>query len=655
MVGCARSGWASSPARYLVMVVLPLQCFEAVQAAADGATVRELHLSPFTRRYNHSVPVNLSAALSLEYLNHEAYGGLYSQLIYGESFEELSMPVRRESAPPLPLPCVHAHAVWLGWGVRLVQACGDCEQQLCVRTHSPTTATAWVPRASHLTSGLLTATGCTSYTPGATQPPADRQRHKHDAGDKHSMRGFIRREGYLSDESLLEVGWYTAAASAAFCAANSSCCGFTLRGTSRCVWCDSDHEGPSGVRLRTVPRHPSAATELTPTSPLSPGWRACRTAADDSGTAGSGAAGSDEQLAVYFQSACDFVSAAGWVTYSKPAPSYPPAEQGFIGCGGRSNDTRLLANVSSMWLGVLDDDAVGSFALVHHPSQAFHGHQFQRLTFHRGARWTARPVVDAIRQRTSLRPRGHRAAWSRRGSPRICRLERSWGQIYTCVGQPLIGGGWLSLLGGWAAPGTGRVGVSNHGLHCQHGLYLEANRAYAGYTYMRAQRDAGGADGDALEVELTLEDTRTGGALARQTLRVPYGQRWVRLELRLHTHGGSECGGVRRPDAQSGTQWLSQCSGALVMALRSSGTLDVDLTFLSPGAWGLQPGAHACGRSGSSKGDEGSGEGFQADRALQRRCGRPRELKQRYGIHVKGTLSVCLGSRLPCARGSRFR
>ena len=139
------------------------------------------------------------------------------------------------------------------------------------------------------------------------------------------------------------------------------------------------------------------------------------------------------------------------------------------------------------------------------------------------------------------------------------------------------------------------MGVSNHGLHCQHGLYLEGNRAYAGYTYMRAQKRAAGGGGsansDELEVEVTLEDTRTGGILASQTLRVPYGRRWVRLELRLRTGAtGSECGGVQRPDAQSGTQWLSQCSGVLVMALRSPGTLDVDFTYLSPEAWGLVPG-----------------------------------------------------------------
>jgi len=114
---------------------------------------------------------------------------------------------------------------------------------------------------------------------------------------------------------------------------------------------------------------------------------ACRAAADDSS-----AAGPNEQLAVYFQSACDFVRSVGWATYTKPAPSYPPAEQGFIGCAGRSNDTRLLTNVSNMWLGVVDDGVDGGFTLVRQPSQAFHGHQYQRLSFHQGALSIARPV-----------------------------------------------------------------------------------------------------------------------------------------------------------------------------------------------------------------------------------------------------------------------
>jgi hypothetical protein len=60
-----------------------------------------------------------------------------------------------------------------------------------------------------------------------------------------------------------------------------------------------------------------------------------------------------------------------------------PAEQGYIGCAGRCNDTRLLAHVSKMWLGVLEGSASGSFALV--TQGAFHGAQFQRFSFHAGA------------------------------------------------------------------------------------------------------------------------------------------------------------------------------------------------------------------------------------------------------------------------------
>lgn len=137
------------------------------------------------------------------------------------------------------------------------------------------------------------------------------------------------------------------------------------------------------------------------------------------------------------------------------------------------------------------------------------------------------------------------------------------------------------------------MGLANHGLHCQHGLYVEANRRYVGFTYLRAPSQQGVAAAEALQVEVTLEDSVTGRVLAQQTLAVPHGQLWHKLELSLHTQGGgSVCGGVRRPDPHNGTQWLSQCSGALVIAVRTaSSVLDVDLTYLSPAAWGLLPGA----------------------------------------------------------------
>jgi hypothetical protein len=48
---------------------------------------------------------------------------------------------------------------------------------------------------------------------------------------------------------------------------------------------------------------------------------------------------------VHFKMFCTFADAAGWVAYTKPQPQFPPAQQGFIGCAGRSNDTKLLNNV----------------------------------------------------------------------------------------------------------------------------------------------------------------------------------------------------------------------------------------------------------------------------------------------------------------------
>eukprot|EP00959_Pyramimonas_sp_CCMP1952_P448433 9389742-Pyramimonas_sp.AAC.1 len=54
--------------------------------------------------------------------------------------------------------------------------------------------------------------------------------------------------------------------------------------------------------------------------------------------------------------------------------------------------------------------------------------------------------------------------------------------------------------------GSGRVGVSNHGLNCQHGLHFVYNRLYEGYTYLRAH---GEVSFDQVQVQVTLEDTTT--------------------------------------------------------------------------------------------------------------------------------------------------
>jgi hypothetical protein len=71
-------------------------CAAAVVASAGATAPRVLHLHPVTRRSNFTVPGNFSS-LSIEYLNHELYGGLYSQQLGGESFEEAATQAPQEA------------------------------------------------------------------------------------------------------------------------------------------------------------------------------------------------------------------------------------------------------------------------------------------------------------------------------------------------------------------------------------------------------------------------------------------------------------------------------------------------------------------------------------------------------------------------------
>jgi hypothetical protein len=64
------------------------------------------------------LPVNWSS-VGIEYLNHEIYGGLYSQLVFGESFEEpASAAAGASTIPPPPpphTPTVHGLIVRRGY------------------------------------------------------------------------------------------------------------------------------------------------------------------------------------------------------------------------------------------------------------------------------------------------------------------------------------------------------------------------------------------------------------------------------------------------------------------------------------------------------------------------------------------------------------
>jgi hypothetical protein len=85
-------------ARLLVCVLLAL-------LAPAAAAPRSLVVHP-NERAAWAVP-RRHAALGIEYLNHEIYGGLSSQMVFGESFEEGSLAaaqVRRGPADGVRAP-----------------------------------------------------------------------------------------------------------------------------------------------------------------------------------------------------------------------------------------------------------------------------------------------------------------------------------------------------------------------------------------------------------------------------------------------------------------------------------------------------------------------------------------------------------------------
>ena len=81
--------------------LLALSLAALLLSAASGApaepAVRNLVVHPHERS-DFRVPRGHSA-LGIEFLNHEIYGGLSSQMLFGESFEEVSLAaeVRRSA------------------------------------------------------------------------------------------------------------------------------------------------------------------------------------------------------------------------------------------------------------------------------------------------------------------------------------------------------------------------------------------------------------------------------------------------------------------------------------------------------------------------------------------------------------------------------
>lgn len=220
------------------------------------------------------------------------------------------------------------------------------------------------------------------------------------------------------------------------------------------------------------------------------------------------------------------------------------AQQGFIGCrGGRTNDSSITAGISEMWTGVLDGGASGSFKLVASSDDAFQGAQYQRFTY------------DASTSGSGPGPRGQSGADT-------------------------------------------RVGLANYGLNCQHGMSFRGAMPYEGYSYLRV--NAEGLSGEAaqsarasgsVQVAVALEDWSDAGAAAGKildevTLTVPADGQWHKMPFTLTAASPTDCGSMAGNGAYP--DGYSTCFGRFTLFSRTPGaSIDVDLTWLQPGAWGV--------------------------------------------------------------------
>ena len=77
------------------MLASTLLLLYAVAAAPSSQRSLVIHPNEFS---NFAVPRRHSA-LGVEFLNHELYGGLSTQMVFGESFEEASLASKVRAMP----------------------------------------------------------------------------------------------------------------------------------------------------------------------------------------------------------------------------------------------------------------------------------------------------------------------------------------------------------------------------------------------------------------------------------------------------------------------------------------------------------------------------------------------------------------------------
>jgi Alpha-L-arabinofuranosidase C-terminal domain len=132
---------------------------------------------------------------------------------------------------------------------------------------------------------------------------------------------------------------------------------------------------------------------------------------------------------------------------------------------------------------------------------------------------------------------------------------------------------------------VGAVGIANYGLNCQHGLHFLAGHEYEGFTTLRIS----GSDVPVL-VTIALHDWVSDSLLDVNTAEILPGATWTRVPLAFWPHESTTCGAMTADTPWGRRDDLTTCSGRLVITHATPGAeLHIDLTYLAPGAWGLEP------------------------------------------------------------------
>ena len=135
----------------------------------------------------------------------------------------------------------------------------------------------------------------------------------------------------------------------------------------------------------------------------------------------------------------------------------------------------------------------------------------------------------------------------------------------------------------------GLVSITNHGLDCQWGMYLEAGQPYDGYLYARLPPSTSAEHMSVVVsvafVEFDMSTWQMGGVLGEVELTIDEAG-WGRYNFSLTPKEGTSCSTVsRRLNATTSGEPHIACNGSLRLALHTAGTIDLDMVLVQPGEW----------------------------------------------------------------------